>query len=39
MAPSAAALEQKTTTVKDDVMYAELTTSPVKHIHHQAYAC
>lgn len=39
MAPTAAALEEKTTTPEDDVMCMELTTSPAKHIRHQAYAC
>jgi len=39
MTPTAAALEEKTTTVEDDVTCMELTTGPVKHIHHQAYTC
>jgi glyoxylase I family protein len=37
MAPTAA-LEEKTRTV-DDARSMELTTSPVRHIQHQAYAC
>jgi glyoxylase I family protein len=41
MAPRAAALEERTTTAKDDAMRMELATAggPAKHIHHQAYAC
>jgi glyoxylase I family protein len=41
MAPTAAALEEKTTTVEDDARCMELTAagSPLRHIHHQAYAC
>jgi hypothetical protein len=41
MAPTTAALEEKTTTAEDDAMCMELTAagSPVRHIHHQAYAC
>jgi len=41
MAPTTAALEEKTTTAEDDAGYMELTTagSPVHHILQQAYAC
>jgi glyoxylase I family protein len=39
MAPTAAASEDKTTTDEDDAGRMEMTPSPVRHIHHQAYAC
>jgi len=41
MAPTTAALEEKTATAEDDARCMELTTagSPVRHMHHQAYAC
>lgn len=39
MAPPAAASEDKTTTDEDDAGRMEMTPSPVRHIHHQAYAC
>jgi glyoxylase I family protein len=39
MAPTAASMQEKTTTVEEAVTCPELTTSPVKHIHHRAYAC
>jgi glyoxylase I family protein len=39
MAPTAAALEDRMTTADDNVMRMGPTTSPAKHIHHQAYAC
>jgi len=41
MAPTAAALVETTTTVEDDATGMELTAAgnPVRHIHHQAYAC
>jgi glyoxylase I family protein len=41
MAPTAAALVETTTTVEDDASGMELTAAgnPVRHIHHQAYAC
>jgi glyoxylase I family protein len=39
MAPTAAALEEMTTTDKDNAGRMEMTPSPVRHIHHQAYAC
>ena len=39
MAPTAAASEEMTTTDEDDTGRMEMTTSPVTHIHHQAYAC
>jgi glyoxylase I family protein len=41
MAPTAAALEDKTTTVENDGRCMELTAAggPVRHIQHQAYAC
>jgi glyoxylase I family protein len=41
MAPTTAALEEKTTTTEDDARYMELTAagSPVRHIHQLAYAC
>jgi glyoxylase I family protein len=38
MAPTAA-LKEKTTTDEDDAGRMEMTTRPVRHIHHQAYAC
>jgi len=39
MAPTAATLEEMTTTDEDDAGRMEMTTSPVRHILHQAYAC
>ncbi len=41
MAPTAAALVEKTTTTENDVSGMELTAAgnPVRHVHHQAYAC
>jgi glyoxylase I family protein len=39
MAPTAAASEYLTTTDEEDAGHLEIITSPVKHIHHQAYAC
>jgi glyoxylase I family protein len=39
MAPTTAALEEMTTTHEDDAGRMEMTTSSVRHIHHQAYAC
>src|SRR5580704_5362080 len=39
MVPTAAALEEMTTTAEDDARRMEMTPSPVRHIHHQAYAC
>jgi glyoxylase I family protein len=41
MAPTAAALEEKTTTAEDDAMCVELTAagSPLTQVRHQAYAC
>ena len=38
MAPIAA-LEEMTTTDEHDAGRMELTSTPVRHIHHQAYAC
>jgi glyoxylase I family protein len=38
MAPTAA-LKEMTTTDEDDAGHMEMTTHPVRHIHHQAYAC
>src|SRR5258708_14640719 len=40
-APTAAALVEKTTTTENDVSGMELTAAgkPVRHVHHQAYAC
>src|ERR1700733_5704719 len=34
-----AALGKTTTTDEDDAASMEMTASPVRHIHHQAYAC
>jgi glyoxylase I family protein len=39
MAPTAAASEDMTTTGEDDAGRMEMTTRPVRHILHQAYAC
>ena len=39
MAPTAAALEEMTTTDEDNAGRMEMTPSPVRHVHHQAYAC
>jgi glyoxylase I family protein len=41
MAPTTAALEEKTTTAEGDGVCMELTAAgnPVRRIHHQAYAC
>jgi glyoxylase I family protein len=39
MVPTVAALEEEATTVKDDAGRMEMTASPVRRIHHQAYAC
>src|SRR5258706_786998 len=39
MAPTAAASEDMTTTGEDDAGRMEMTTRPVTHILHQAYAC
>ena len=39
MVPTAAALEEEAITVEDDARSMEMTTSPVRRIHYQAYAC
>ena len=39
MAPTAAALEDMTATDEDNAGRMEMTPSPVRHVHHQAYAC
>ena len=39
MAPTAAASENMTTSGEDDAGRMEMTTRPVRHILHQAYAC
>src|SRR5277367_6669836 len=39
MAPATAALEAMTATDEHDAGRMEMSPSPVRHIHHQAYAC